>query len=300
MSMKCWPNILLCSFLIALVACTEEMVIDVEKGDPMIGVEASFTDELKHHEAIMSYTTEFYGNESAQMVSGATVFVTDGVDTLYYIESAEQPGHYFTDLVAGRRNVLYRFCAEVPDASEPDGILRLSAQSKMCDNVSQVDSLVVKPYNGVDDTVPSVVFGDTIEWLYPYFQSLDDKSIVYMPMIYRNDTLLTDTLTKRMAIPMAGYAGFYVNGYEMQLANKEIPIHLFMRSKLQVGDRIRADLYSIPFDYLYYIYTIAASIGSNPMMGAPANVMTNLNPSDRAVGWFLTASVVSKETVFKP
>jgi hypothetical protein len=29
----------------ALTACTEDIVIDVEKGDPMVGVEASFTDE---------------------------------------------------------------------------------------------------------------------------------------------------------------------------------------------------------------------------------------------------------------
>jgi len=34
------------------------------------------------------------------------------------------------------------------------------------------------------------------------------------------------------------------------------------------------------------------------MMGAPANVSTNIQPSGKAVGWFLTASVVSAETVF--
>ena len=43
-----------------LASCTEDIVIDVEEGDPMVGVEASFTDELKHHETILSYTSEFY------------------------------------------------------------------------------------------------------------------------------------------------------------------------------------------------------------------------------------------------
>ena len=64
---------------VAFSSCTEDIVIDVEEGDPMIGVEASFTDELKQHEAILSYTAEFYNQNEIQMVSGAIVYVTDGV-----------------------------------------------------------------------------------------------------------------------------------------------------------------------------------------------------------------------------
>ena len=85
----------------------------------------------------------------------------------------------------------------------------------------------------------------------------------------------------------------------MQAANKEIPIHMFRKSTLRDGDRIHVDLYSIPADYLMYVYSMIMSSGSNPMMGAPTNVYTNIQPSDRAVGWFLTASVASKSTVFE-
>ena len=63
-----------------LAACTEDIVIDVEEGEPMIGVEASFTDELKQHKAILSYSSEFYNKDEIRMVSGATVYVTDGMD----------------------------------------------------------------------------------------------------------------------------------------------------------------------------------------------------------------------------
>ena len=65
-----------------------------------------------------------------------------------------------------------------------------------------------------------------------------------------------------------------------------------------MGDRIRAGLQSIPADYLYFYYNVMMSTGSNPMMGAPANVITNIQPTDKAVGWFMTASVTSVETVF--
>lgn len=289
---KLWVFMLFFGF----VSCTEDIVIDIEEGNPMIGVQASFTDELKQHEAVLSYTSSFYNEGVIKMVSGATVYVTDGVDTILYHEDVENQGHYFTDLVAGRKNTMYRFCIEM---TEPEGeFLRFYAESMLPDNVESIDSLVIKHFNGVDDTIPTVFFNDTIEWLYPYFQSLPDPSIVYMPMISINDSLLSDTLTRRRMIPVGGYAGYYINGPEMQAANKEIPIGYFLRSKLNDGDRIHADMYSIPADYLYFIYSLMVSSGSNPMLGAPANVITNIQPEGKSVGWFLTASVVSAETVY--
>jgi len=285
----------LSAMLFFVASCTEDIVIDLEDGTPMIGVDASFTDEMKHHETILSYTAGFYDQE-VKMIKGASVYVTDGIDTFYYHEDASREGHYLTDLVAGRKNTFYRLFIDVESEGE---LLHLKAESFMPNNVESIDSVVVKPFNGGADTVPNVIFGDTIEWLYPYFMSLPDQSIVYMPMVTKNDTLLTDTLTQRMVIPVGGYAGYYINGPEMQAANKEIPIHMFRKSTLRDGDRIHVDLYSIPADYLMYVYSMIMSSGSNPMMGAPTNVYTNIQPSDRAVGWFLTASVASKSTVFE-
>jgi len=281
-----------------LASCTEDIVIDVEDGDRMIGVAATFTDEMKCHEAILSYTDDFYNNnEDIRMVTGATVYVTDNVDTVYYIEDTAQPGHYFTAPVAGKKNTLYRLCITAPDIN--GNMVDLFAESYVPDNVDCIDSLVLKPYNGLNDSVPTVFFGDTVEFLYPYFQSLMDSTIVYMPMISKNDTLLTDSLNDmRMVVPMAGYAGYYVNGPEMQMANKEIPIYYFRKSQLRIGDAVRVDLFSIGADYIYFYYSLMMSTGSNPMLGAPANVSTNIQPEGLAVGWFMTASVVSAETIF--
>ena len=283
--------------LLMATSCTEDIIIDVEEGNRMIGVSAVLTDEMKRHEAVLSYTDDFYNNsEGIRMVTGATLYVTDGIDTVYYAEDPAQPGHYFTTPFAGRKKTFYRLCIVAPDIQGE--MVNLFAESYLPDNVDCIDSLVIKPFNGVDDTIPTVFFGDTIEYLYPYFQSLSDSSIVYMPMISKNDTLLNDTLNKRMVIPMAGYAGFYVNGPEMQMANKEIPIYYMRKSKLRNGDVFRADLYSIQPDYIYFYYSLMLSNGSNPMLGAPANVSTNIQPSGLGVGWFLTSSVVSAETMF--
>lgn len=297
--MKKLNKLLMLVPLLWCFACTEDIVIDLEEGAPMIVVEGSFTDQVKQHEVILSYTADFYNSDEIKMIQGAKVSVTDGVDTVRFQEDAEKKGHYFSEMAAGRRNTLYRLMVDVPDETEGDGFVHLFAESFMKNNMDVIDSIAIKPYNGVNDTTPAVIFGDTIEWLYPYFWSLPDPSITYMPMIWKNDTLLTDTLTQRMLIPVAGYAGYYINGPEMLLQNKEIPIHYFMKSKLRDGDRIRADLYSVPLDFMYYVYSLSSSLGSNPMMGAPTNLITNIQPEGKAVGWFYTASVSSAETVFR-
>lgn len=295
--MKKLRKLLLFAALVGFAACTEDIVIDVEEGDPMIGVEASFTDEMKNHEAILSYTAEFYNQNEIQMVSGATVYVTDGMDTVYYHEDAEQKGHYFTDLVAGKKNTIYRLCIEV---QKDDGdVHRLFAESLIPDNVDCIDSLVVKHFNGMNDTIPTTFLFDTIEWIYPYFQSLPDPNITYMPLISKNDTLISDSLRMRMMIQQGGFAGYYVNGPEMLESNKEIPVGYFRRSQLEDGDRIHVDLHSITADYYLYFYSLLLSTGSNPMLGAPANVSSNIQPNGEGVGWFFTASVVSAETVFR-
>ena len=56
--------------MVSAVSCTEEYVIDVEEGERMIGVEAYFSDEMKQHEVILSYTAVFYNTDEIQMISG--------------------------------------------------------------------------------------------------------------------------------------------------------------------------------------------------------------------------------------
>ena len=278
----------------ARFSCREEIMIDLEKGEPLIGVEGSFTDEYKRQEVILSYTADFYNADLIKMISGARVAVTDGIDTIAYHEQVDRPGHYLTDSVAGRRNTLYRLLIDVPDENEPDGYQHLSAESFMKDNVEQIDSLALIP-NSLFDGLP---IKDTIFMLYPYFQSLPDPSIVYMVRILEDGVSTSDTLNRVVPIPMAGYAGYYVNGPEMLMNTMPIPVGMFRSSKLHDGETIQVDLMSIPSDFMMFVMSVQTSMGSNPLLGPPTNVMTNVQPAGIAVGWFHTASVVSKEIVY--
>ena len=77
--------------LLSLFSCREDIIVDLEEGEPLIGIEASFTDVQKHHEAILSYTADFYNSSDIKMISGARVCVTDGVDTIPYLENPLLP-----------------------------------------------------------------------------------------------------------------------------------------------------------------------------------------------------------------
>ena len=278
--------------LLLLFSCKEDIVIDLEEGSPLIGVEGSFTDECKRHEVVLSYTSEFYNSDEIKMITGARVVVTDGVDTIPYLEQADQPGHYLTDSVAGRKNTLYQLLVEIPD--EIEGTKYLHAESYMADNVEEIDSLVLKKYN----MFPNMPMFDTIYMLYPYFQSLPDPTIVYMIKVTEDSIPKNDTLLQSSIVPMAGYAGYYVNGPEMLENNMEIPVCMIFESELHEGMVVRLDLLSIPYDYLVFVYNVMMAMGSNPLLGPPANVPTNIQPSGEAVGWFYTASVVSKELIY--
>ena len=280
--------------LIAMVACREDITIDLEEGAPLIGVEGSFTDEFKRHEVILSHTAGFYNADEVKMVTGAKVRVTDGVDTIPYWEQSDQPGHYLTDSVAGKKNTLYRLLLDIPD--EVEGLKQLYAESYMSDNIEEIDSLVLKPFN----LFPGVFLRDTIYMVYPYFQSLSDPSIVYLIRYFEDGVSQSDTLTKSLAIPMAGYAGYYVNGPEFLEKNMEIAVGMVKSSELHDGETFRLDLLSIPYDYMLFIFNVKMAMGSNPMLGAPSNVPTNIQPAGNAVGWFYAASVVSKEMVYHP
>ncbi len=279
--------------LLALFSCREEIVIDLEEGESLIGVEASFTDEYKRHEVILSYTADFYHAGEVEMISGARVAVTDGVDTIPYLEQEDQPGHYLTDSVAGHKNTLYKLLLDIPDG---DGFKHLYAESYMNDNVESIDSIVLKR----SGMFPEMPMWDTIYMLYPYFQSLPDPSIVYMIHVTEDTVPQNDTLMQVNCIPTAGYAGYYVNGPEMLENNMEIPVCVMTESELYDGKYIRLDLFSIPMDYMTFIYSVKTAMGSNPLLGAPTNVPTNIQPSGNAVGWFYAASVVSKEMIYHP
>lgn len=278
--------------MLSLLSCTDDIIIDVQDGPELIGINGYITNEYKKHQIILSKTTDFYSNEDIEMISNAEVFVYDGSDTIYF-EETEKEGYYESiEPVAGIVGRTYNLNVCVFDDEEQHYYY---AQSTMKENVPQIDSLIIKDIN-----LGGMQFG--IKGLYAYFQTNDDSSVNYLINVAVNDSLLNKSLMKCAAYSLAGASGLYVNGPEFINLFGELPLHVFSNSKdcssLNKGDSITLFMYSVTPEFSKYISDINGNIGSNPMMGMPHNVSTNIYPNGKAVGFFEAASVVTSSIIY--
>ncbi|MGN0032355.1 MAG: DUF4249 family protein [Candidatus Limimorpha sp.] len=277
-----------------LMSCTEKMIIETQEGEQLIGISGSITDEYKYQEIIISRTAEFYSEGEPEMVSGAKVLVHDNIDTIWFAES-EKRGHYLsTHKVAGKPEHTYNLFVEL---SDEDGNKKYHAQSTMRRNVDQIDSISIKQYS-----MGELVFNDFLG-IYPFFQTIKDKDVYYMAKIGINDRIVGgDTLTECEIFSMEGMAGIYFNGPFMTMLAGDMAVYaLNQNDSLEVihkGDTVSLYLWVIPTEYAFYISDALSSNGSNPMLGTPSNVPSNIYPTDNSVGFFHASSVRKCSTIY--
>ena len=290
--------------LLAIAACTEDITLDPPKEKILPVVDGSLTNEYKQHEITLSYSTALYSHET-KMITGAEVYIIESKryqesqgDTVYYLhEDINNPGHYLTDSVAGKKNRWYHLEIKVEENELFNYPMRIYADSKMPNNVNQIDSLGLLPLLN-EQGIP---FADdeAAVCVCPYFQTLNDNSIVYNVELYLNGKRFKNRPSKLFELfSMEGYAGYYFNGPEMLKDNIEIPVGIMNRSYMHEGDIVGLKLISITKDYMYFLFSQKLAIGINPVMGAfPAN-MTNIFSNCNAIGWFSTTSAVEVEGIY--
>lgn len=286
----------------ALSSCIDDIEIETQDGPQLVGINGYISNEYKKHQIVISKTQDFYSTDEIEMISGAEVFVCDGYDTIYFEETGNK-GYYETaDSVAGVIGRTYNLNVSFID---DDGEHIYYAQSTMRENVNQIDSLVIKNI---------VLGGMTFEnayGLYPYFQSNDDPNINYLINVAINDSLTNESLINCSAYSLAGFAGLYVNGPEFISLAGELPAYFFPMTgsisengsfeyelPIEKGDKISMYLYSVTTEFTTYISDINSNFGSNPMMGMPYNVSTNIYPEGKAVGFFEAYSTVEASIIY--
>lgn len=282
--------------IMLVCSCTEEIVVDPPVGKKVPVVEGCFTDEYKCHEVVLSYTSELY-SDNVEMITGASVYVAGGGDTIYFHELENNPGHYLTDSVAGHRRRWYHLEVNVPENTLLNLPLRMYADSYLPKNVDQIDSIGLLPLLN-EEGIP-FVDEEAAVCVCPYFQTLSDSSMVYSVELYLNGKKFKNRPSQLINLfSMRGYAGYYFNGPEMLENNVEVPVGIMNKSYMHEGDVVGLKMCSITKDYQYFLYNQKLSIGSNPIMGAfPAN-LTNMFSNCDAIGWFSTVSVAYGEAVY--
>lgn len=294
--------------LIGLTSCIDEIEIDTQEGPQLVGINGYISDEYKKHQIVVSKTMDFYSTDEIEMISGAEVFIYDGYDTIFF-EETENKGYYETkDSISGVIGRTYFLNVNYID---DDGEHRYYAQSTMRENVPQIDSLKIK--NVSLGIIPGVI--DSTLSLYPYFQSLADQETNYLINIAINDSILDSSLIKCGSLSLMGLSGMYFNGPEMVSMVGEQSVHTFeislyqyideeivgttaIMTSIENGDKITMYLYSITPEFHKYISDINSNFGSNPMMGMPYNVSTNIYPIGKAVGFFEAYSIVEASIIY--
>ncbi len=289
---KLFFHILLSLTALTNFACQEDIILDTEEGEAKIGIYGGITTDLKRHTITISRTSSFYSQEEIDMISNAEVRIIDQtVDDTLFLKETER-GVYATEEVAGSIGHTYRLEADIRENGQ---ILHFAAQSAIDSFPPNIDSIQVHTFTMLDIEVE-----ETYK-ICPFFQS-SQRNIYYLFDLKINNYCYTDTLTKKAKLHLGSLSGLYYNGKEMALIYKDLNIYpngLFNLDQtmeeetLHVGDTISIDIHNVPSGYYKYIGDITGSIGSNPLMGSPTNVRTNIVGKEKeAVGYFYAASSV--------
>ncbi len=254
------------SAIILFTSCTELIDIRLDEGDVVIVIEGEISNEPGRHLVKVTRSAGYFANQPAPRVSGATVSINDGANV--YLLTEEEPGYYYTG-------------ADV--FGEPGKTYQLSV---IIDGTEYNASSQMKPVMPID----SIQFSRSVEqdgyWEVLLFaQEPDTPGDYYMWRSYRNDTLLTDSISKIIFLGDDLINGRYLNGLIVQQVEAE------------PGDEITLEMLAVPQDYFQFVLTllIESRWRGGPFDGPPANIRGNI--SNGALGFFVAYSQTREKRV---
>ncbi len=269
-----------------LFACEETIEWEVDESIKKMVVDASLTNELKQHPVLLSKSRGF-GEESTQMIQGASIELSDGTNTFNYVEDIQNPGLYYTENeIAGEIGITYTLDIELP--YEISGYTNYSAEATMYP-VFELDSVIASYEEETYD-----FFGYIETYVYcgvkisgTELETIGDR---YIFKLRNNGVLLTDSLDELT---------FFLDDPSMN--NFELVEELFFyedTTEIKLNDTVTVEVHSVQDAFLdLLMYYPQAQYGGDPLglSGPPANVPTNI--SNGGLGFFVVSAVSSKSAI---
>jgi hypothetical protein len=259
--------------------CTEKIDIQLDSSYTRLVVEGAITTDTMAHTVKLTTTSSYFYNQTSPVVSGATVTISDGLNTWPLTET--QPGTYSTTSdVYGIPNHTYTLKIVL---NEPvNGHADYEASSLLRPIVT-MDSIALKFHSdwgkdGFYEVQCYVLDPPTTDF--------------YMFDVFKNDTLVTDTINEKSVVDDQLYNGNYTNGIGVGYFNQHRA-----DQKLIPGDVVKLEVSSLTSDYANFIWAVQTEVnGQTPLFsGPPANITGNVN--NGAVGFFAAYSVTRARTV---
>lgn len=275
---------LLLILLISAAACTEKIDVNLDETYTRLVVDGSIGSDTASFAINLTETADYFYNEPSPRVVNAEVTLTDGVNTYHLSESVSgTSGVYLTDPsfhgIPG-----HDYTINIRLAEEIAGTRDYSAECKM-NTVTKLDSIqaVFQPDWGPEGIWEIRVFT----------QEPGDEKNYYLFQLYRNGTLLTDSITKYMITDDTYINGNYITGATAMYLNNEDT-----NQSIQPGDFITLKMSGISKEYYDFIYQVQMSGFNIPFFSSPpANIEGNI--SSDGVGFFAAYSSTYASTVVK-
>jgi hypothetical protein len=300
-------NLLLCSCLLVLVfllsSCEQDMNIEIKTNDKRLLVDGEFTDDTVVHSIRLYCSGSLITGKPQTIVSGAKIFVADGIETFGYIENKDTLGLYQTaGKVGGIGGHNYTLNISHVDI-DGDGKYEIYTAQTMMPVPVRFDSMAsFYGMNGdrIEGTICNIGYYTTFYNGPDYYLDkaiINNKGIWTITSDLGNGKLTRDELyykTKKVNTPgsiLHGIESFFIEP-QMATVNKGDTIYI-------VGINFNKD----QFEFLkeFDNNTNNGDLFQNNIydqLKIPTNLPTNIEPADKAAGYFFIYSVSKISKVF--
>jgi hypothetical protein len=300
-------NILLYFCLLTLVflfsSCEQDLNIEIKTNDKRLLVDGEFTNDTVVHSIRLYCSGSLITGKPQTIVSGAKIYITDNTETFYYIENKDTLGLYQTaGKVGGIGGHIYTLNISNVDI-DGGGKYEIYTAQMMMPVPVRFDSMI--SYYGMN--------GDNIEGTvknsgyYTTFYNGPDYLFDYAIVNNKSYMTLTDELG----------SGELINRYLLKTTKVNTPglkangsTYFSLEptwANVTNGDTITIVDFNFNQDQYEFLKEFDNNTSSNDQFNSknifdqlsiPANLPTNIEPSDKAAGYFFIYSISKISKVF--
>jgi hypothetical protein len=277
-------KIVLSTFTITalLWSCTEKIEVEVDSTYARLVVEGYVTNDTMAHSVKLSLSGDYFANKAADRISDALVRIDDGERTVELTESRSEPGLYLTAPdYHGIPGKTYTLLISQVDIDGDGEFEEYTAVSEL-HPVAPMDSIALELF----ETPHFKIFQVLVYALDP------PETNFYAFKVYKNNTLLTDTLSELVVQSDEFFNGNYTYGIPSQFLDQDEEGEVLLK-----GDTVTFELNGITEEYYQYVIEAQSEVFyQTPVFsGPPANIKSNL--SNGALGFFAAYSIERASTI---
>ncbi|HLO60891.1 MAG TPA: DUF4249 family protein [Bacteroidales bacterium] len=272
-----------------VVACTEKAEFPLESTYVRLVVDGEINTDTTVHRVKLSCSGDALNEHPGNKISGAIVSIYDGSNNFSLHENPETPGVYETDsTVYGVPGKTYTLQISNVDI-DGDGNNEEYSASSYLPLINPIDSIKVS-YQQLGPQYKGWIIN-------MYAQEIGGGRNFYLVKAWKNNVLLTDSAYECASFAdNTGFEGSYYNGFSVYYLN-----YNKLDERLVDGDVVTLEMDGITQQYKDFLVGFISEYQPKvPIFSGPsANIPTNIEPHDKAVGFFTAYCAMRKSRVYR-